>query len=144
MPGDLDPRTWLSFEGHGPGERDWVKTYLIALAVLIPTVVFQLFTLFLLTLLVTLIAKGRGNLGLANVLPWIVVGSYYAWATSALIYPLGAGRSPSGSARDGQRQRKPTPTATRQARCRSTASGGDRNGSTCSTATSSMPPSSAT
>jgi hypothetical protein len=92
MPGELDPRTWLSFEEPGSGERDWVKLYLVALAVLIPTAIFGWFTLFPLTLLVTLIANGHGNLGLANVLPWIVVGGYFAWATSALIHPLGAGR----------------------------------------------------
>lgn len=92
MPAELDPRTWLSFEGRGPADNDWVKIYLIALVVLIPTAIFQLFTLFLLTLLVTLIANGHGDFGLANVLPWIVVGAYFAWATAALIYPLGAGR----------------------------------------------------
>ena len=59
---------------------------------LIPTAIFQLFTVFLLTLLFTLIANGHGDSGLANVLPWIVVGGYFAWATSALIVPFGAGR----------------------------------------------------
>ena len=59
---------------------------------LIPTAIFQMFTVFLLTLLVTLIANGHGDFGLANVLPWILVGAYFAWATSALIVPLGAGR----------------------------------------------------
>jgi hypothetical protein len=92
MPAELDPRTWLSFEGRGLGERDWVKIYLLAIAVLIPTAIFQLFTVFLLTLLFTLIANGHGDFGLANVLPWILVGAYFAWATSALIVPLGAGR----------------------------------------------------
>src|ERR1700690_1282284 len=92
MPADLDPRTWLSCGGGGPGERDWIKIYLIAVAVLIPTAIFQLFTVFLLTLLFTLIADGHGDSGLANVLPWIVVGAYFAWATSALIVPFGAGR----------------------------------------------------
>jgi hypothetical protein len=92
MPADLDPRVWLSFEGRAPDERDWVKLYLLALTVLVPTAIVQLFTLFLLTLLVTLIANGHGNIGLADLLPWVIVGSYYAWATSALIHPLGAGR----------------------------------------------------
>jgi hypothetical protein len=92
MPAELDPRTWLSSEGRGLGERDWVKIYLIAVAVLIPTAIFQVFTIFLLTLLVTLIANGHGDFGLANVLPWILVGAYFAWATSALIVPIGAGR----------------------------------------------------
>ena len=92
MPAELDPRTWLSFEGRGLGERDWVKIYLVAVVVLVPTAIFQVFTVFLLTLLVTLIANGHGDFGLANVLPWILVGAYFAWATSALIVPLGAGR----------------------------------------------------
>jgi Zn-dependent protease with chaperone function len=92
MPGDLDPRTWLRFEGQSPGQHDWVKLYLVALAVLIPTAIFALFTLYLLTLLITLIANGHANETLAEVLPWIVVGSYFAWATLALIHPLGAGR----------------------------------------------------
>ena len=92
MPAELDPRTWLSLEGRGPGEHDWIKLYLIAVAVLIPTAVFQILTVFLLTLLVTLIANGHGDFGLANLLPWVLVGAYFAWATSALIVPLGAGR----------------------------------------------------
>jgi len=92
MPVELDPRTWLSFEGRGPAENDWLRLYLVALAVLIPTAIFQLFTVYLLTLLFTLIANGHGNFGLANMLPWIVVGGYFGWATSAL-YPLGAGRT---------------------------------------------------
>jgi Zn-dependent protease with chaperone function len=92
MPAELDPRTWLGFEGRGPAEHDWVRLYLVALAVLIPTAIFQFVTVFLLTLLVTLIANGHGNFGLANVLAWIVVGGYFAWATSALLLPLGAGR----------------------------------------------------
>ncbi|HEX4033579.1 MAG TPA: M48 family metalloprotease [Solirubrobacteraceae bacterium] len=89
---DLDPRIWLSFEGHTPGEHDWIKLYLLALAVLIPTAIFGLLTVFLLTLLVTLIANGRGNFELATLLAWIIVAGYFAWATSALIHPLGAGR----------------------------------------------------
>jgi hypothetical protein len=92
MPAELDPRTWLSFEGRGPADNDWVRLYLVALAVLIPTAIFQLFTVYLLTLLGTRIANGHGNFGLANVLPWIVVGTYFAWATTALFHPLGAGR----------------------------------------------------
>lgn len=80
------------FEGRGPAERDWIRLYLVAVAALIPTAIFQLFTVYVLTLLVTLIANGHGNFGLADVLPWIVVGSYFGWATSALIYPLRAGR----------------------------------------------------
>ena len=79
-----------------------------------------MFTVFLLTLLVTLIANGHGDFGLANVLPWILVGGYFAWATSALIVPLGAGRYlAEGIGRDVQPQTRPTPTATRRARCRS-------------------------
>ena len=92
MPAELDSRTWLSFEERGPAEHDWIRLYLVALAVLIPTAIFQLFTVYLLTLLVTLIADGHVNSGLAEVLPWIVVGGYFGWATIALIYPLGAGR----------------------------------------------------
>lgn len=92
MPTELDPRTWLSFDAPGPADNDWIRLYLVALAVLIPTAIFQLFTVYLLTLLVTLLANGHANFGLANVLPWIVVGGYFGWATSALIYPLGAGR----------------------------------------------------
>jgi hypothetical protein len=92
MPSELDPRTWLSTEGHRPADRDWVRLYLLALAVLIPTAIFQLFTVYLLTLLLTLIANGHGDFALANTLPWIVVGGYFGSATSALIHPLGAGR----------------------------------------------------
>lgn len=92
MPGDLDPRTWLSFEGQGPGERDWLKLYLLAFAVMIPTAIFGLFTVFLLTLLFTLIVNGHGNFELATVLAWSVVGGYFGWATLALVRPLGAGR----------------------------------------------------
>src|SRR5579862_4092208 len=92
MPTELDPRTWLSSDGRPSSERDWIRLYLLALAVLIPTAIFQLFTVYLLTLLVTLIANGHGNFALANTLPWIAVAGYFGWATSALIYPLGAGR----------------------------------------------------
>ena len=67
----------------------WLLYY--ALLALIPTFVFALFTIFLLTLLVTWITTGHGNEGLANTLPWIVILGFLAWVGSALRFPLGAG-----------------------------------------------------
>ena len=145
MPGDLDPRTWLDFEGPGPGDHDWVKLYLVALAVLLPTAIFALFTVYLLTLLIILIASRHANDTLAEVLPRIVVGGYFAWSTVALIHPLGAGRYFAESIG----ARHPTTEeadAYRDATSSllSSGSGESRNGCTCSTVTSSTPPWSAT
>jgi Zn-dependent protease with chaperone function len=89
---DLDPRVWLPLDRPDLADRGWAMLFAISLALLIPTAICVLLTIFLLTLLFTWIAHGHGNFAVANTLPWIVVGGFLVWAASALVYPLGAGR----------------------------------------------------
>jgi heat shock protein HtpX len=88
---ELDSRVWAPVDAPDLAEHGYRWLLYYALIALIPTFIFALFTIFLLTLLVTWIATGHGNEGLANTLPWILILAFLAWVGSALVYPLGAG-----------------------------------------------------
>jgi Zn-dependent protease with chaperone function len=82
---------WAPVDAPNLAEHGYWWLLYYALIALIPTFIFALFTIFLLTLLVTWITTGHGNEGLANTLPWILILAFLAWVGSALVYPLGAG-----------------------------------------------------
>jgi Zn-dependent protease with chaperone function len=88
---ELDSRVWAPVEAPDLAEHGWWRLLYYALLALIPTFVFALFTIFLLTLLVTWITTGHGHQGLANTLPWIVTLGFLGWVLSALVFPLGTG-----------------------------------------------------
>jgi Zn-dependent protease with chaperone function len=88
---ELDSRVWAPVDAPDLAEHGYWWLLYYALIALIPTFIFALFTIFLLTLLVTWITTGHGNEGLANTLPWILILAFLAWVGSALVYPLGAG-----------------------------------------------------
>jgi Zn-dependent protease with chaperone function len=94
---ELDSRVWAPVEAPDLAEQGWWWLLHYALLALIPTFVFALFTVYLVTLLVTWITTGTGNEGLANTLPWIVVLGFLAWVLSALVSPVGAGGHLAGS-----------------------------------------------
>jgi Zn-dependent protease with chaperone function len=87
---ELDSRVWAPVDAPDLAGHGWWWLLYFALLALIPTFVFALFTIFLLTLLVTWFTTGHGNEGLANTLPWIVTLGFLAWVVSALVFPLGA------------------------------------------------------
>jgi Zn-dependent protease with chaperone function len=88
---ELDSRVWAPVDGTDLAEHGWWWLFYYALLALIPTFVFALFTIYLLTLLVTLIVNGHADQGMASTLPWIVTLGFLAWVLSALVFPLGAG-----------------------------------------------------
>jgi hypothetical protein len=88
---ELDSRVWAPVDAPELAEHGWWWLLYYALIALIPTFIFALLTIFLLTLLVTWITTGHGNEGLANTLPWIVTLGFLGWVLSALVFPLGAG-----------------------------------------------------
>jgi Zn-dependent protease with chaperone function len=84
----------------------WVPLYAASLAVLIPTFICILFTVFLLTDLFRFLQTGHSDVATADVVPWVVLGAFVAWATSGLILPMGAGPYMA----DGLGARRPTQT----------------------------------
>ena len=88
---ELDSRVWAPVDAPDLAKHGWSRLLYYALLALIPTFVFALFTIYLLTLLVTWITSGHADEGLANTLPWILVLGFLAWVLSALVFPLGAG-----------------------------------------------------
>jgi Zn-dependent protease with chaperone function len=88
---ELDSRVWAPVDAPELAAHGWRWLFYYALLALIPTFVFAVFTIFLLTLLVTWIATGHGNEGLANTLPWFLILGFLVWVGSALVFPLGAG-----------------------------------------------------
>jgi Zn-dependent protease with chaperone function len=99
-----DPRTWLRGDGTGIADRSWITLYAFNLVLLIPYFIATLLITFLLILLITLIADGHGDFAAANLVPWLVVGGFVAWATSAIWLPIGAG----GYLADSLGARRPT------------------------------------
>jgi Zn-dependent protease with chaperone function len=88
---ELDSRVWAPVDAPDLAGQGWWWLLYYGLLALIPTFVFALFTIFLLTLLVTGITNGHVNEGLANTLPWIAILGFLGWVGSALVFPLGAG-----------------------------------------------------
>jgi membrane associated rhomboid family serine protease len=90
--GELDPHSWLRLGGEGLLDRGWVGLLALEVALLLPAIICAVVAVYLLVLLVTLIASGHADTSAAALWPWIIVGAFFAWVGSALVYPLGAGR----------------------------------------------------
>lgn len=102
----LDQSNLRVEETEEVGRHGWVVLYVVSLAVLIPTFICILFTVFVLTDLFRFIQTGHSDVAAANIAPWVVIGAFVAWATSGLLLPLGAGPYMA----DGLGARQPTQT----------------------------------
>jgi Zn-dependent protease with chaperone function len=88
---ELDSRVWAPVEAPDLAEHGWGWLLYYGTLMLLPTFMFAVLTIYLLTLLITWITTGTGNEGLASTLPWFALVAFLAWAFSALLVPLGAG-----------------------------------------------------
>jgi hypothetical protein len=88
---ETTPRHLLNADLEEVADHGWVILYLVTLAVLVPTFIAILFTVYGLTDLAAFIDSGHSDVALANVTPWVVIAAFVAWATSGLFLSLGAG-----------------------------------------------------
>jgi Zn-dependent protease with chaperone function len=75
-----------------PLRQGWLGLYIVHLLALIPTLAAMFFASGLLVALVTLIFNGHANWTAAEVAAYLVPLGFIAWATSGIVFPLGAGR----------------------------------------------------